>query len=187
MSTQKKSFAPLPPDQTVGIKAWVRTTEYHRSSKLQAQSTVTFAGGAFRNSTLRLDHESRPPVGLPLHARETLGPRPPPATRSTAPPPSRAAALGAVVPNLEEEQCEIRLHHRWPGDAEARTEGEDRAARFRVCYAAPITARPKVATRKRRAAPLDQGHAAATITGLPARGRAATTLHGPGPSPPCGG
>jgi hypothetical protein len=32
----EKSFAPLPPDQSVGIKAWMRTTEYHRFSKLQA-------------------------------------------------------------------------------------------------------------------------------------------------------
>jgi hypothetical protein len=45
----EKSFAPLPPEQSVGIKAWVCTTEYHRSSKFQAKSTVTFAGGAFRN------------------------------------------------------------------------------------------------------------------------------------------
>jgi hypothetical protein len=40
------------------------------------KSTVTLAGGAFRNSTHRPDRESRPPVDLPLHAREILGPPP---------------------------------------------------------------------------------------------------------------
>jgi hypothetical protein len=38
-----------------------------------------------------------------------------------------------VVPDLEEELYEIRLHHRWPDDAEARTEGEDHAAITCVC------------------------------------------------------
>jgi hypothetical protein len=47
-----------------------------------------------------------------------------------------------MVPDLEEELYEIHLHHRWPDDAEARIEGEDRAARFRVCATAPNTARP---------------------------------------------
>jgi hypothetical protein len=65
------------------------------------KSTVTFAGGAFRNSTLRPDHESRPPVGPPLHAREALGP--PPLFRSD---PHVGDHPGLATPTLH------RRHHR---------------------------------------------------------------------------
>jgi hypothetical protein len=61
---------------------------------------------------------------------------------STPSPPSRAAALGAVVPDLDKEHYEIHPHHRLPDDTEARMEGEDHAARFWGRAAVPITARP---------------------------------------------
>ena len=88
----------------VGINAWLRTTEYHPARQTPGNMcTVTFAGGAFRNSTLRPDHESRPPVGPPLHAREPLGP--PPLFRSD---PHVDDHPGLANPTLH------RRHHRRP-------------------------------------------------------------------------
>ena len=73
----EKSFAPLPPDQSVGIKAWVRTTEYHRSSKLQAIEALLHSPAAPSGTQHSGQIEKgRPQVGLHLHPRETLGPPP---------------------------------------------------------------------------------------------------------------
>ena len=76
MSTKKKSFAPLPPEPIGRNKNMGAHDRIPPIQQTPGKSTVTFTGGAFRNSTLRPDHESRPPAGPPLHAREALGPPP---------------------------------------------------------------------------------------------------------------
>jgi hypothetical protein len=78
---------------------------------------LQFAGGAFRNSTLRPDHESRPPVGLPLHARETLGP--PPLFRSD---PHVGDHPGLATPTLHR-----RLRRRLPSISISPPERGDRS------------------------------------------------------------
>jgi hypothetical protein len=58
MSTQNRVSCCSLQNQTVGLKAWVRTTEYYPIQQSPGnRSTVIFAAGAFRNSTLRPDQE----------------------------------------------------------------------------------------------------------------------------------
>jgi hypothetical protein len=56
MSTQNRASRRSLRNQTVGIKTWVRATEYHPIQQTPGKRcTVPFAGGAFRNSSLQPD------------------------------------------------------------------------------------------------------------------------------------
>ena len=58
MSTQNRASRCSLRNQTVGIKAWVRATEYHPIQQTPVKGCIVpFSGSAFRNSSLRLDEE----------------------------------------------------------------------------------------------------------------------------------
>jgi hypothetical protein len=71
VATQNRASRRSLQNETVEIKTWVRTTEYHLIQQTPGiRCTVTFPGGAFRNSTLWPDLEG-PALGRSpsLHKR----------------------------------------------------------------------------------------------------------------------
>jgi hypothetical protein len=75
LATQKRASHRSLQNQTIGIKAWVRTTEYIPIQQTPGiRRTITFAGGAFRKSTLEPNPKGHDQVDLCPSTRGTLGP-----------------------------------------------------------------------------------------------------------------
>jgi hypothetical protein len=73
---KKQSFAPLP-NQTVEIKAWVRTTEYHPIQQTPGKKTLLHSPATPSGTQHSCQIEkSKPQASLHLRPRETLGPPP---------------------------------------------------------------------------------------------------------------
>jgi hypothetical protein len=82
MSTQKKSFVPLPPESNGRNKSMGARLNTTQSSKLHTKDALL----AFRKSTLRLDEEDQHPVGLHLRRKRTLEPLPSNLKQTNRPP-----------------------------------------------------------------------------------------------------
>jgi hypothetical protein len=76
LATQNRASRRSLQNQTVGINAWVRTTEYLPNQQTPGTSTVTFANGAFQNSTSSQIQTDMPKEDLRHGAREIRGPPP---------------------------------------------------------------------------------------------------------------
>jgi hypothetical protein len=76
MATHNRASRHSLQNQTVGIKAWVRTIEYLQNQQTQSTSTVTFAIGTFRNSTSSQIQRDRHKEDLCLGSGKIRGPPP---------------------------------------------------------------------------------------------------------------